>query len=131
MVMHPMASAKHQPGGFNVFVLSPLSANRHFDQKIRVLQVRSMFGSTELDEESIKHFAKNDFCLANNVAGLEMQICTCIKCLEKLAFKNGVASEGRWHGFKMLSMCEREFLGLTQMGAPLGQGISKLCAGPR
>jgi hypothetical protein len=27
----------------------------------RILQVKSMFGSAELDEDSIKYFAKNDF----------------------------------------------------------------------
>jgi hypothetical protein len=74
-----------------------------------------MFGSAELDEESIKYFAKNDFYLADSLAGLEEQIYTCIKCLEKLTCKGGVASEGYWFGFEMLSSYKREFLSLLQM----------------
>ena len=38
-----------------------------------------MLGSMELDKESIRCFAKNDFCLAGNLAGLEEQIHTCVK----------------------------------------------------
>jgi hypothetical protein len=38
-----------------------------------------MFGSAELDEDSIKYFAKNDFYPADSLAGLEEQIYTCIK----------------------------------------------------
>jgi hypothetical protein len=74
-----------------------------------------MFGSTELDEESVKYFAKNDFYLADSLSGLEEQICTCIKCLEKLTCKEGISSEGCWHGFNMLQRCKREFLGLCEM----------------
>jgi hypothetical protein len=48
------------------------------DQKSRILQVKSMFGSAELDEDSIKYFAKNDF-YPDSLAGLEEQIYTCIK----------------------------------------------------
>ena len=74
-----------------------------------------MFGSSELDDESIKYFAKNDFYLADNLSGLQEQIHTCIKLLEKLTCKLGIASEGYRHGFNMLSRHRREFLGLTRM----------------
>ena len=103
------------PGGFSVFMFSPLAANQRSDQKSRVLQIRSMFGSTELDEDSVKYFAKNDFYLADSLAGLEEQIYTCIKCLDKLTCKEGIASEGYWHGFNMLQRYKREFIGLCEM----------------
>jgi hypothetical protein len=48
------------PGGFSIFMFSPWE-RRKADQKSRILQVKSMFGSAELDEDSIKYFAKNDF----------------------------------------------------------------------
>lgn len=82
------------PGGFSIFMFSPLEAIRSKDQKSRILQVKSMFGSTELDEDSIKYFAKNDFYLADGLPGLEEQTYTCIKLLEKLTCKYGIASEG-------------------------------------
>jgi hypothetical protein len=103
------------PGGFSIFMFSPLGAHKSSDQKSRILQVRSMFGSAELDEDSTKYFAKNDFCLADNLPGLEEQICTCIKLLEKLTCKDGIASEGYRLGFKMLGQYKKEFLDLTRM----------------
>jgi hypothetical protein len=103
------------PGGFSIFMFSPLGTHKSSDQKSRILQVRSMFGSTELDEDSIKYFAKKDFYLADNLPGLEEQICTCIKLLEKLTCKDGIASEGYRHGFEMPRRCKKEFLGLTRM----------------
>jgi hypothetical protein len=103
------------PGGFSIFMFSPLGTNSSSDPKSRILQVRSMFGSTELDEDSIKYFAKNDFYLADNLPGLEEQIYTCIKLLEKLTCKDGIASEGYRHGFEMLGRYKKEFLGLTRM----------------
>ena len=45
-------------------MFSPLDSNHSSDQKSRILQVKSMFGSSELDEDSIKYFAKNYFYLA-------------------------------------------------------------------
>ena len=65
-------------------MFSPLDSNHSSDQKSRILQVKSMFGSSELDEDSIKYFAKNDFYLAGNLSGLEEQIYTCIRLLETL-----------------------------------------------
>jgi hypothetical protein len=38
------------PGGFSIFMFSPLGAPKAADQKNRILQVKSMFGSAELDE---------------------------------------------------------------------------------
>ena len=75
-----------------------------------------MLGSTELDEESINYLGRNDFYLADTIMwGLEEQIYTCIKLLEKLTCNFGIASEGYWHGFKMLSNYKGESLGLTQI----------------
>ena len=102
------------PGGFSIFMFSPIGTNRSTDQKSRILQVRAMFGSTELDEESIKYFAKNDFYLADNLSGLKEQIYTCIKLLEKLTCEHGIASEGFWHGLRMMGKYKREFVSLTQ-----------------
>jgi hypothetical protein len=110
------ADITEAPGDFSIFMFSPLGAVKSSDQKSKILQVRSMFGSTKLDEESIKYFAKNDFyLLADTLAGLEEQLFTCIKCLEKLTCESGIASEGYWHGLDMLSQNKQEFIGLVHM----------------
>ena len=97
------------PGGFSVFSFSPLDHVKSSDPKTNIHLVRSMFGSTELDEESIKYFAKKDFYLADSLAGLEEQIYTCIKCLEMLTRRDGIASEGYVYGFQMLSKHKRHW----------------------
>ena len=68
-----------------------------------------------MDKDSSKYFANNGFYLADNLLGLKVQICACIKFLEKLTCKDGIGLEGCWHGFEMLSKHKREFFGLTQM----------------
>ena len=103
------------PGGFSVFSFSPLDNVKSSDNNTNIHQVRSMFGSTELNEESIKYFAKRDLYLADSLAGLEEQVYTCIKCLEMLTRRGGIASEGYVYGFDMLSRHKREFLALLRM----------------
>jgi hypothetical protein len=103
------------PGGYTMFMFSPLSAPRSKDRKKRQQQVRSMFGSTELDDDAVKYYAENDFYLADTLEGLEEQIYTCIMCLEKLTELDGIVSEGYWHGLNMLQRNKRVFLGLLGM----------------
>jgi hypothetical protein len=106
---HAADDTEEAPGEFSIFMFSPLDATSSSDPKSRILLVRLMFVSTELDEESIKYFAKNNFCLPDTLPGLEEQIFTCIKLLEKLTCRGGTASEGHWHGFNMLSRHKKEF----------------------
>ena len=93
---------------------SPIGHQSSSDQRSRINQVKSMFGSTELDKESIRRCAKNDFCLADNLAGLEEQIRACVRSLEELTCDCGIASEGHRHGLDALGRKKRDFLGLTR-----------------
>jgi hypothetical protein len=83
-------------------MFKPITVTHTKDKKGRQQQVRSMFGSTELDEDAIKCYAKNSFYIAETLEGLEEQIYTCIKCLEKFTERNGIATEGFEHGLIML-----------------------------
>ena len=74
-----------------------------------------MFGSSKLANDSIKYFAKNNFYLAGNLSGLEDQSYTCIKLLDTLTCRAGIASEGYWQELSMLSKHKREFLGLMSI----------------
>jgi hypothetical protein len=103
------------PGGFTIFMFRPLTAPHSSDKKGRRQQVRSMFGSTELDDDAVSYYAENDFYLANSLEGLEEQIYTCIKCLEKLTEREGIATEGFEHGLRMLQKNKRVFLSLLSM----------------
>jgi hypothetical protein len=81
---------QESPGGFTIFMFKPITATHTKDQKGRQQQVRSMFGSTELDEDAIEYYAENDFYPAETLEGLEEQIYTCIKCLEKFTERHGI-----------------------------------------
>jgi hypothetical protein len=106
---------QESPGGFTIFMFRPITATHTKDKKGRQQQVRSMFGSTELDNEAVKYYAKNDFYLAETLEGLEEQIYTCIKCLEKFTERQGIATEGFEHGLRMLQDKKRIFHHLLSM----------------
>jgi hypothetical protein len=109
------AEIQESPGGFTIFMFKPITAIHTKDKKARQQQVRSMFGSTELDEDAIKYYAENDFYLAETLEGLEEQIYTCIKCLEKFTERRGIATEGFEHGLRMLQDRKRIFHHLLGM----------------
>jgi hypothetical protein len=106
---------QESPGGFTIFMFKPITATHTKDKKGRQQQVSSMFGSTELDDDAIKYYAENNFYLAETLEGLEEQIYTCIKCLEKFTKRNGIATEGFEHGLKMLQDQKRIFHHLLSM----------------
>jgi hypothetical protein len=106
---------QESPGGFTIFMFKPITALHKKDKKGRQQQVRLMFGSTELDEDAIKYYAENDFYLAETLEGLEEQIYTCIKCLEKFTERDGIATEGFEHGLRMLQDNKRIFHHLFRM----------------
>jgi hypothetical protein len=89
---------QESPGGFTIFMFKPVTARHTKDKKGRQQQARSMFGSTELDNGAIKYYAENNFYLAETLEGLEEQIYTCIRCLEKFTARNGITTEGFEHG---------------------------------
>jgi hypothetical protein len=58
-----------------------------------------MFGSTGLDKDAIKYYAKNHFYLAKTLEGLKEQIYTSsIKRLKKFTERHGLVTEGFEHG---------------------------------
>jgi hypothetical protein len=110
--------SQESPGGFTIFMFRPITATHTKDKKGRQQQVRSMFGSTELDKDAIKYYAENDFYLAKTLEGLEEQIYTCIKCLEKFTERHGITTEGFEHGLKMLQDRKWIFHHLLSMDRP-------------
>ena len=104
------------PGGFTIFMFKPVTAvDRSTDKKGRQQQIKSMFGSTELGDEAVKYYTENDFFIAGSLEGLEEQIYTCIKCLERFTERNGIATEGFEHGLRMLQWKKRVFYHLLSM----------------
>jgi hypothetical protein len=103
------ADIQASPGGFTIFMFRPISAFVGTSRTDRRLQVKSMFGSTELDDEAIKYYAESDFFLPQSLADLEEQIYTCIKALELFTSRQGIAVEGYVHGMEMIRKGRRVF----------------------
>jgi hypothetical protein len=95
------ADIQASPGGFTTFMFRPITAYLHSSRTDR-LQVKAMFGNTELDDES-------DFFLPQTLADLEEQICTCVKALELFTSRKGIAAEGYIHGLDMINRGRRVF----------------------
>lgn len=91
-----------QPGGFTVFMFKPKSGSNARTTKSLQQSIRSMFGDTEVDEDSVKYYASNEFYLAQTVTDLEIQLQTCIRFLDTMTANEGIASEGYTYGLKLL-----------------------------
>ena len=66
--LHSQQHKQSTTGGFSIFMFRPLDSNHSSNQKSRIMQVKSMFQSTDLDENFIKYFVKNDFYVAYNLS---------------------------------------------------------------
>jgi hypothetical protein len=93
---------QESPGGFTIFMFRPITAHVSGNRKDRCQQVKAMVGHAELDEEAIKYYAESDFFLPKTLSDLEEQIYTCIKALELLTEREGIAAEGYLHGLDMI-----------------------------
>jgi hypothetical protein len=100
---------QESPGGFTIFMFRPITANVSGNRKDRRQQVKAMFGHAELDEEAIKYYAESDFFLPETLSDLEEQIYTCVKALELLTEREGIAAEGYLHGLDMIQKGRRIF----------------------
>jgi hypothetical protein len=68
------------PGGFTMFMFRPKTAQYSRNPEEEQNAIRSMFGETNLDEESIKYFSKKDF-YAGTFDELKEQLKTTIEFL--------------------------------------------------
>jgi hypothetical protein len=91
-----------QPGGFTIFMFKPKSGSSARTTKSLQQSIRSMFGDTEVDEDSVKYYAQHEFYLPHTATDLEIQLQTCISFLDTLTSKEGIASEGYAYGLKIL-----------------------------
>jgi hypothetical protein len=103
------ANIQASPGGFTIFMFRPITAYLHSSRTDRRLQVKAMFGNTELDDDAVKYYAESDFFLPQTLADLEEQMHTCIKALELFTSRRGIAAEGYIHGLDMINRGRRVF----------------------
>jgi hypothetical protein len=90
------------PGGFTAFMFRPKSARYARSPEEERNAIRSMFGDSKLDDESLKYYAKNEFYLAGDFTELEEQLRTTIEFLDLITRRKGISSEGYEYGLQLL-----------------------------
>ena len=82
------------PGGFTAFVFSSVDVDKKISRRDRELAIRSVFGKDTVTGEVVKYYAKNNLFLAASYEDAKNQLCTCLKCLEKLTYKGAIGTGG-------------------------------------
>jgi hypothetical protein len=98
-----------QPGGFTLFMFSPLADARPRSKKDKELAIRSVFGEGKVDEETVKYYLKNNLFLAKTLEQGERQIKTGVKFLEKLTHRESIGTRGHTYGLKLIEQYRRIF----------------------
>lgn len=98
-----------QPGGFTLFMFSPLSDARPNSKKDREPAIRSVFGEGKVDDDTVKYYMKNNLFLANTMEQGEQQIKTGVKFLEKLTYQDSVGTAGFSYGLRLIERHRRLF----------------------
>jgi hypothetical protein len=98
-----------QPGGFTLFMFSPLSDSQPRSKKDRELAIRSVFGEGKVDDDTVKYYMKNNLFLAKTMEQGERQIKTGIKFLEKLTYRDSIGTYGFAYGLRLIERHRRLF----------------------
>jgi hypothetical protein len=98
-----------QPGGFTLFMFSPLADAKPRSKKDRELAIRSVFGEGKVDDETVKYYLKNNLFLAKTLEQAERQIKTGVKFLEKITHKDSIGTRGYTYGLRLVEKYRRLF----------------------
>jgi hypothetical protein len=98
-----------QPGGYTLFMFSPLADATPTSKRDRELAIRSVFGEGKVDDETVKYYLKNNLFLAKSLEQAERQIKTGVKFLEKLTQKDSIGTRGYSYGLKLVEQHRRLF----------------------
>ncbi len=98
-----------QPGGYTLFMFSPLADATPRSKKDRELAIRSVFGEGKVDDETVKYYLKNNLFLAKSLEQAERQIKTGVKFLEKITHKDSIGTRGYSYGLKLVEQHRRLF----------------------
>jgi hypothetical protein len=83
---------KTLPGGFTVFMFSPLKHRKPTDKKDRIGNIRGTFGKEgSLDDEAIDFYATLDYFLPTSLSNAQTQLEMAVHLLEALTHRQGIA----------------------------------------
>ena len=101
--------SQERPGGFTAFMFSPPRKNKQ-GKKDRKRNLRNVLGkSSEVDEEDLEYYAKNDFYIPKSVYEGEVQIQMAVRILDMLTNHKSIASDGYRYGLEFLDSRRNTF----------------------
>ena len=116
-----------QPGGFTIFMFKPRIAGIQATSSVTLQQgIRSLFGDTKINEDTVRYFARHKYYLADSLESLEIQLETCVKFLDLLTAKGGIASAGYTEGLYLIKSNRSAFYTLFAHDPLLGVKIAYL-----
>jgi hypothetical protein len=116
-----------QPGGFTIFMFKPRIAGIQATSSVTLQQgIRSLFGDTKINEDTVRYFARHEYYLADSLESLEIQLETCVKFLDLLTAKGGIASAGYTEGLYLIKSNRSAFYTLFAHDPLLGVKIAYL-----
>jgi hypothetical protein len=97
-------ASKNLPGGFTVFMFSPLKHRRPTDKKDRVRNIKGTFGKEgSIDEEAIEFYATLDYFVPTSLSDAETQLEMAVHLLEVLTHRQGIAIDGYLRGLDIIA----------------------------
>jgi hypothetical protein len=91
-----------QPGGFTIFMFWPRHvAGKRSSTTTTEQTIKSLFGDGKLSDEAVKHYAKSELYLTNDVELFDIQLRTCIEFLDLLTHSKGIACDGYRRGYSI------------------------------
>ena len=105
LAQHPC----QQPGGFTAFMCGPRPTKPQRNLELERDHMRFTFGDGKVDEQSIKHYLKQDFTIPKTFHELNDQLGATIQLLELLTHPGGIAVAGYTHGLQLINQ-HRAFL---------------------
>jgi hypothetical protein len=116
-----------QPGGFTIFMFKPRIAGIQATSSVTLQQgIRSLFGDTKINEDTVRYFAKHEYYLSDSLENLEIQLETCVKFLDLLTAKGGIASAGYTEALYLIKSNRSAFYTLFAHDPLLGVKIAYL-----
>jgi hypothetical protein len=96
-------ASKTLPGGFTVFMFSPLKHRKPTDKKDRIRNIRGTFGKEgSLDDEAIDFYATLDYFVPTSISDAETQLEMAVHLLEALTHRQGIAIDGYLRGLDII-----------------------------
>jgi hypothetical protein len=122
--------SEDRPTGFNIFIHHPTDETLVKTPKERQNQILAMFGESEINDETAKHYADTKLYISTNLDDFRRQLDTCIQSIDLFTNTDSIAGDGYRELAKTIRRnprCFREFFRADPLfGIKLGALVDKV-----